>query len=114
LPGFSTVAFAFAAKSISKCCCCFLAVAFLLAVAACGYSDLTAVIAVVKSAVVALSCIATVGVAKECLKCENHVSLQVALKGKRLFSTCTVVFYFRNLYVFAAKFWFLLNLKNYI
>jgi hypothetical protein len=42
------------------------AVAFLLAVAACGYSVLTAVIAVVKSAVDALGCIATVGVAREC------------------------------------------------
>jgi hypothetical protein len=39
-----------------------------LAVVAGGYSDLTAVIAVVKSAVVALSCIAIVGVAKECLQ----------------------------------------------
>jgi hypothetical protein len=102
LPGFSTVAFAFAAKSTSKCCCCFLAVAFLLAVAVCGYSVLTAVIAVVKSAVVALSCIAIVGVAKECLqtrtlpkyKCENHVSLQAAPEDKRLFSTFTAIFYF--------------------
>ncbi len=89
----------------------FLSCAFLLAVAACGYSDLTAVIAVVKSAVVALSCIAIVGVAKECLqtrtlpkfKCENHVSLQAALKDKRLFSTRTVNFLiFRNLYVFCC------------
>jgi hypothetical protein len=83
-----------------------------LAVAVCGYPVLTAVIAVVKSAVVALSCIATVGVAKEYLqtptlpkfKCENHVSLQAALKDKRLFSTCTVIFYhFQNLYVFCCK-----------
>ena len=73
-----------------------------MAVAVCGYSVLTAVIAVVKSAVVAISCIATVGVAKECLqtptlpkfKCENHVSLQAALKDKRLFSTFTAISYF--------------------
>jgi hypothetical protein len=86
-----------------------------LAVAACGYSDLSAVIAVVKSVVVALSCIATVGDAKECLqtptlpkfKCENHVSLQAAVEGKRLFSTCTVIFYFFKICpFFAAKFWF--------
>jgi hypothetical protein len=111
LPGFSTVAFAFAAKSTSKCCCCFLAVAFLLAVAVCGYSALTAVIAVVKSAVVALSCIATVGDTKECLqtptlpkfKCGNHVSFQAAPEGKRLISTRTVNFLiFRNLYVFCC------------
>jgi hypothetical protein len=57
---------------------------------------------VVKSAVVALSCIAIVGVAKECLqtrtlpkyKCKNHVSLQAALEDKRLFSTFTAIFYF--------------------
>jgi len=106
-----TFTFAFAAKSTSKCCCCYLAVAFSFAVAACGYSDLTAVIAVVKSAVVALSCIAIVGVAKECLqtrtlpkyKYENHVSLQAALKDKRLFSTRTVNFLiFQNLYVFCC------------
>jgi len=73
-----------------------------LAVAVCGYSVLTAVIVVVKSAVVILSCIATVGDAKECLqtptlpkfKCENHVSLQAAPEGKRLFSTFTAIFYF--------------------
>ena len=80
-----------------------------MAVVAGGYSDLSAVMAVVKSVVVALSCIATVVVAKESLptptifKCENHVSLQAALKDKRLFSTRTVNFLiFRNLYVFCC------------
>jgi hypothetical protein len=72
----------------------------MLAVVAGGYSDLSAVMAVVKSVVVALSCIATVVVAKESLptptifKCENHVSLQAAPEGKRLFSTFTAIFYF--------------------
>ena len=71
-----------------------------MAVVAGGYSDLSAVMAVVKSVVVALSCIATVVVAKESLptptifKCENHVSLQAAPEGKRLFSTFTAIFYF--------------------
>jgi hypothetical protein len=49
-----------------------------LAVAVCGYSVLTAVIAVVKSAVIALSCIATVkGVAKERLQTSTRTKYQV-------------------------------------
>jgi hypothetical protein len=78
-------------------------------------------VAVVKPVVVALDCTALAGsLLKKCLptltkfKCENYVSFKAALEGKRLFSICTVIFYFRNFYVFAAKFWFLLNLKNYI